>query len=209
MSKISEHQSNGTGDQSHSRSSEDNHLQPVKEASKTEQEIMDNPLPSDGVAGDRLEQPSWKPHPVKAQFPDDLRAIRLTEPETYAAGVPAVIRSLEHLAINKSISRGTRSLLSLNHSHGIDCMSCAWPESDSHRKIAEFCENGAKAVAWETDSRKCGAEFFAEHSIVELSNKDEYWLGQQGRLTEPMVLREGTDHLRADFMERGLRTDCR
>ena len=175
-------------------SGDDNHLQPVKDHSKTEQEILDNPLPSDGVAGERLEEPSWKPHPVQAQFPDDLRAIRLTEPETYAAGVPAVIRSLEHLVINKSIARGSRSLLSLNHSHGIDCMSCAWPESDDHRKIAEFCENGAKAVAWETDSRKCDADFFARHSIVELSNKDEYWLGQQGRLTEPMVLREGAEH---------------
>jgi molybdopterin-dependent oxidoreductase alpha subunit len=172
----------------------DNHLQPVKDHSKTEQEILDNPLPSDGVAGERLEQPSWKPHPVQAQFPDDVRAIRLTEPEMYAAGVPAVIRSMEHLVINKSIARGARSLLSLNHSHGIDCMSCAWPEGDHHRKIAEFCENGAKAVAWEADSRKCDAAFFAKHSIVELSNKDEYWLGQQGRLTEPMVLREGADH---------------
>ena len=73
-------------------------------------------------------------------------------------------------------------------------MSCAWPESDHHRKIAEFCENGAKAIAWETDSRKCGADFFAKHSVVELSNKDEYWLGQQGRLTEPMVLRDGATH---------------
>jgi molybdopterin-dependent oxidoreductase alpha subunit len=173
---------------------DDNHIQPNKNHSKTEVEILENPLPSDGVAGDRLEQPSWKPHAVKAQFPDDLRAIRLTEPETYAAGVPAVIRSLEHLAINKSIARGARSLLALNHSHGIDCMSCAWPERDDHRKMAEFCENGAKAVAWEADSRKCDAEFFAKHSIVELSNKDEYWLGQQGRLTEPMLLREGADH---------------
>ena len=143
------------------------------------------------MAGERLEQPSWEPHAVQAQFPDDLRAIRLTEPENYAAGVPAVIRSMEHLVINKSIGRGSRSLLSLNHFHGIDCMSCAWPEGDNHRRIAEFCENGAKAVAWETDTRKCDAEFFAKHSIVELSNKDEYWLGQQGRLTEPIALTRG------------------
>jgi molybdopterin-dependent oxidoreductase alpha subunit len=160
----------------------------------SEQDIRDNPLPSDGVAGVRLEEPSWKPHPIKAQFPDDLRPIRLTEPEHYAAGVPAVIRTAEHLAMNKSLLRGARSLGVLNHSHGVDCMSCAWPEHDDHRKIFEFCENGAKAIAWEADSRKCGAEFFAKHSLVELSNKDEYWLGQQGRLTEPLVLREGGDH---------------
>ena len=58
----------------------------------------------------------------------------------------------------------------------------------------EFCENGAKAVAWETDPRQCGPEFFAQHSVVELSNRDEYWLGQQGRLTHPMVLKEGATH---------------
>lgn len=169
-------------------------MDPHTEGPKSEAEILRNPLPSDGVAGDRLEEPSWVPHPVRAQFPDDLRAIRLTEPETYAAGMPAVIRSGEHLLMNRSLFRGARSLAVLNHSHGVDCMSCAWPETDNHRKMAEFCENGAKAIAWEADSRKCGAEFFAKHSIVELSNKDEYWLGQQGRLTEPMVLREGFDH---------------
>jgi molybdopterin-dependent oxidoreductase alpha subunit len=140
------------------------------------------------------EQPSWQPHPVQAQFPADLRPIRLTEPEVYAAGLPAVLRTGEHLLINHSLARGTRSLMVLNHAHGVDCMSCAWPEHDDKRKAFEFCENGAKAVAWETDPRPCGAEFFAKHSVVELSHHDEYWLGQQGRLTEPMVLREGATH---------------
>ncbi len=160
----------------------------------SEERIRNNPLSSDGAATDKTEEPSWIPHPVQAQFPDDLRALRITEPEHYAAGMPAVVRSMEHLVINHSMLRGARSLGVLNHSHGVDCMSCAWPETDHSRKFFEFCENGAKAVAWETDSRKCGAEFFARHSIVELSNKDEYWLGQQGRLTEPLFLREGSEH---------------
>jgi molybdopterin-dependent oxidoreductase alpha subunit len=108
--------------------------------------------------------------------------------------MPAVIRSMEHLVINKSMLRGAHSLIKLNHSHGVDCMSCAWPETDDRRKMFEFCENGAKAVAWESDSRKCDADFFAKHTIVELSNKDEYWLGQQGRLMEPLLLREGSEH---------------
>ena len=173
------------------------------EGQKNAEEGMDQHTPSNWQAtktdvqdeeSEGLEQPSWRPHPVQAQFPADLRPMWLSEPEHYAAGMPAVIRSGEHLLMNKSLARGTRSLMKLNHSHGIDCMSCAWPESDDHRKMFEFCENGAKAIAWETDSRKCGAEFFAQHSIVELSNKDEFWLGQQGRLTEPMVLREGASH---------------
>ncbi len=161
---------------------------------KTEQQIRDNPLPSDGAATENNDEPSWLPNPVKAQFPDDLRPIWLTEPEHYAAGVPAVIRSTEHLSLNRSMLRGSHALTVLNHSHGIDCPSCAWPEPDGPRKFFEFCENGAKAIAWETDSRKCGPEFFAQHSVEELSNKDEYWLGQQGRLTHPMVLRAGATH---------------
>jgi len=151
-------------------------------------------LSSDGTVNQEIEEPSWKPHPVKAQFPDDLRPLRLTEPENYSAGMAAVIRSGQHLLLNHSVLRGARTLGVLNHAHGVDCMSCAWPESDRHRKMFEFCENGAKAVAWETDSRKCDGEFFAKYSVAELSNKDEYWLGQQGRLTEPLELREGSTH---------------
>jgi molybdopterin-dependent oxidoreductase alpha subunit len=154
-------------------------------------------MPSENKAR-RRDQPEGEPrpkmHPISAQFPPDLRDIRLTEPEHYAAGIPAVFRSLEHLAINKSVFRGACSLMKLNQSHGVDCMSCAWPEPEAHRRMFEFCENGAKAVAWETDSRKCGPEFFAQHSVADLAKKDECWLGQQGRLTHPMVLRSGSSH---------------
>jgi molybdopterin-dependent oxidoreductase alpha subunit len=159
-----------------------------------EQRIANSALSSDGLAGEALEEPSWEPHSIQAQFPAELQALRLTEPQGYAAGVPAVIRSIEHFGLNKSILHGSRTLMVLNQSHGIDCMSCAWPEPDGHRRMAEFCENGAKAVAWETDSRKCDPEFFAKYSVEELSNRHEYWLGQQGRLTHPMVLREGATH---------------
>src|SRR6185312_6702216 len=72
--------------------------------------------------------------------------------------------------------------------------SCAWPDPDAHRSAAEFCENGAKAVAWEADSRRLTPEFFAKHSIDDLARESDYWHGQQGRLTEPMVLRPGRRH---------------
>src|SRR5438132_8586500 len=71
---------------------------------------------------------------------------------------------------------------------------CAWPESDARRPSFEFCENGAKAVAHESDHRRVTAEFFASHSVAELSRQSDYWLEQQGRLTEPMVLRAGSTH---------------
>jgi molybdopterin-dependent oxidoreductase alpha subunit len=141
-----------------------------------------------------MEMPGRRPEEIRAQQPEELRPLWHTPPKTYAAGLPAVLRSVEHLALNRSALRGASSLLVLNQPQGIDCMSCAWPEPDGARRRFEFCENGAKAVAWETDSRKCGPEFFARHSVEELSHQHDYWLGQQGRLTHPMVLCPGTSH---------------
>lgn len=87
-------------------------------------------------------------------------------------------------------------LARLNQRNGFDCPGCAWPEEHGGRKLAEFCENGAKAVAEEATKRTVTPEFFARHSVAELSAKPEYWLSQQGRLTHPMVLRPGDDHYR-------------
>ena len=74
-------------------------------------------------------------------------------------------------------------------------MGCAWPEHEK-RNAAEFCENGAKAVAEEATRRRVTPEFFAKHSVADLKTRDDYWLGQQGRLTHPMVLDEGATHYR-------------
>ena len=89
------------------------------------------------------------------------------------------------------VVRGTRAMLKINQAGGIDCPSCAWPDPESHRTFAEFCENGAKAMADEGTTKRIGAEFFASHSIEELSRQTDHWLNDQGRLTEPLVLREG------------------
>ena len=92
------------------------------------------------------------------------------------------------------VVRGTRGLLKLNQKGGIDCPSCAWPDPDDERTVAEFCESGAKALADEATKKKITAQFFAEHSIAELAAKDEYWLNSQGRLTEPVIKRKGGTH---------------
>ncbi len=84
----------------------------------------------------------------------------------------------------------------LNQRHGFDCPGCAWPEEHGGRKLAEFCENGAKAVAEEATKRVVTPEFFARHSVADLAARPEYWLSQQGRLTHPVVLRPGDDHYR-------------
>ncbi|MDJ0338920.1 FdhF/YdeP family oxidoreductase [Cryobacterium sp. PH31-O1] len=118
----------------------------------------------------------------------------VTAPKTHAAGVEAVVVALDRGIAQAGVGRTARSLLRLNQRDGTDCPGCAWPESQGHRKTAEFCENGAKAVAEESTLRTVTPEFWAEHSIAELATKTEYWLGNQGRITHPVVIRPGDTH---------------
>lgn len=118
----------------------------------------------------------------------------VTHPEKAAAGVKAVVVALDRGIAQAGVVRTARALLRLNQRDGTDCPGCAWPESQGHRKTAEFCENGAKAVAEESTLRTVTPKFWAEHSIAELSTKTEYWLGNQGRITHPVVIRPGDTH---------------
>lgn len=115
------------------------------------------------------------------------------DPKEWAAGVPGVVRSLAYSQTQMGPRRSLLTLTRVNQKHGFDCPGCAWPEPDK-RKIAEFCENGAKAVAEEATTRRVTPEFFASHSVTELAGHTDYWLGQQGRLTAPMAKRAGSDH---------------
>ena len=108
------------------------------------------------------------------------------------------------------VRRTAQTLLKLNQVDGFDCQGCAWPDpSPEHRHTAEFCENGAKAVTEEATLRRVGRDFFAAHPIDELHDRTDYWLGQQGRITEPMVLREGATHYEPIALGRRLRADRR
>ena len=124
----------------------------------------------------------------------DEHAVRVKGPEHEAAGVKAVMVSMQRALVQMGPTRMTAALARVNQRHGFDCPGCAWPEAPGGRKIAEFCENGAKAVAEEATKRTVTPEFFARHSVSELATRPEYWLSQLGRLTHPMVLREGHDH---------------
>ncbi|WP_309115106.1 FdhF/YdeP family oxidoreductase [Saccharothrix sp.] len=124
----------------------------------------------------------------------DESQLEVTGPKTWAAGLPGVAVSLKRGVEQMGVGRTVTTLRLLNQREGFDCPGCAWPEPQGHRKLAEFCENGAKAVAEEATRRRVGPEFFAAHPVAELAEKTDYWLGQQGRLTEPMVLREGGTH---------------
>ncbi|WP_280402856.1 FdhF/YdeP family oxidoreductase [Nocardia carnea] len=126
----------------------------------------------------------------------DESALTVTPPKTQAAGVTAVGVALGRAVADMGVVRTARTLARVNQVHGFDCPGCAWPEPTGHRRPAEFCENGAKAVAEEATLNTVGPEFFAEHSVAELAGKSGYWLGRQGRLTHPMVLRPGDTHYR-------------
>jgi molybdopterin-dependent oxidoreductase alpha subunit len=128
-----------------------------------------------------------------AQYPRDGADPRIGERDVVASGLQGVIQSLK-FAAKESPGRSLRSLIVANKKGGFDCPSCAWPEPDGTRHVAEFCENGAKAIAWETTDKKVGPEFFAKHSVAELATHNEQWLGDQGRITHPMVLRRGSQH---------------
>ena len=124
----------------------------------------------------------------------DETQLKVTEPKGWAAGVTGVVVSAQRGLEQMGAARTVRTLRLLNQRDGFDCPGCAWPDPQGHRKIAEFCENGAKAVAEEATTRRVGPEFFAAHPIAELAERTDYWLGQQGRLTEPVVLRPGSTH---------------
>ena len=126
----------------------------------------------------------------------DERAVIVTGRAHEAAGVKAVMVSLQRGLQSMGALRTIAALTKLNQRHGFDCPGCAWPEEHGGRKVAEFCENGAKAVAEEATKRVITPEFFARHTIAELEAQPEFWLSQQGRLTEPMVLRPGAEHYR-------------
>ncbi|RNM11913.1 FdhF/YdeP family oxidoreductase [Nocardioides pocheonensis] len=125
----------------------------------------------------------------------DESRLHVEVPQDHAAGVKAVGVAMGRALRQMGPSRSARTLLRLNQADGFDCMSCAWPDPDpEHRHRAEFCENGAKAVAEEATKARVTAGFFAEHPVSDLLQRTDHWLGKQGRLTEPMVRREGATH---------------
>ncbi|BFO20629.1 hypothetical protein SHKM778_70170 [Streptomyces sp. KM77-8] len=128
-------------------------------------------------------------------------APQVAEPKHVAAGLPAVGHTLRMAQRQMGVKRTALTLLSVNQKDGFDCPGCAWPEPE-HRHRAEFCENGAKAVAEEATLRRVTPEFFAAHSVADLAGRSGYWLGQQGRLTHPMYLPEGGEHYEPVTWER-------
>ncbi len=109
-----------------------------------------------------------------------------------ACGVPAITSTMYHISEELGLWKGMKTLLKLNQKNGVDCPGCAWPDPDDHRSsLGEYCENGAKAIAEEATDKKCTPEWFAKHSVQEISSWSDFQIGKSGRVTHPMFLSEG------------------
>jgi len=130
-----------------------------------------------------------------AENPTIFTGLKLGAVKTSAAGIPAVLHSFQHVFGEAGLFRGLKALGKLNQKGGFDCPSCAWPDPDDERSgIAEYCENGAKAVADEATAKKLTPEFFAQHAVSELAGLTDYEIGRKGRIAQPMYLPKGATH---------------
>ena len=119
---------------------------------------------------------------------------KLSPPKNSAAGIPAVVSTMKYGLTNMGVINSISKLSKVNDFHGFDCPGCAWPDPDDHRSFAEFCENGAKAVSDEATKSRVDSNFWSKWSISELSQKSDFWLNSQGRLTEPMIIRQNSNY---------------
>jgi molybdopterin-dependent oxidoreductase alpha subunit len=127
-----------------------------------------------------------------AENPEKFTGLTLGPVKKIAAGIPAVVKSMQHIFGEAGVIRGLKALSKLNTKDGFDCPSCAWPDPDDERsRIAEYCENGAKAIADEATAKAIGADFFAANAVTDLAKLSDYEIGRKGRITEPMYLPEG------------------
>jgi molybdopterin-dependent oxidoreductase alpha subunit len=119
---------------------------------------------------------------------------KAVHPYYHPAGGWGALKAVgEHLIEQHIPVKGAETLLRMNQPSGFDCPGCAWPDP-RHTSSFEFCENGAKAVAWEATSKRCTPEFFASHSVTELERWSDYQLEMVGRLTHPMAYDANSDH---------------
>lgn len=125
-------------------------------------------------------------------FSDDFKIIT---PKEKAVGVPAITSAMHHLSEELGLIKGLKLISKMNQMGGFDCPGCAWPDPDDHRSaLGEYCENGAKALAEEATNKRVDENFFKQFSVEEMSEWDDYKIGKSGRLTTPMILREGKSH---------------
>jgi molybdopterin-dependent oxidoreductase alpha subunit len=130
-----------------------------------------------------------------AQPPEELTGIKLKKIPTSAVGAKAIVSALSHIRNEVGLIKGIGLLKNLNQKDGFDCPGCAWPDPDEKRAfLAEYCENGAKAVAEEATKNRISPMFFSTYSVKKLAKLSDYEIGKKGRITHPVYLPEGATH---------------
>lgn len=126
-------------------------------------------------------------------------------PYTHASGGWGSAKSvMKILWREQAFAKAPAALFKQNKPDGFACVSCAWAKP-GHPHALEFCENGAKATAWELTSKKTNPDFFAEHTLSELRQWPDHALEQQGRLTHPLHYDSASDRYRETSWEEAYR----
>lgn len=129
------------------------------------------------------------------QPPVEFTGIKVGKPKTKGAGLSAVTATLKQANKYMGVNNARKTMAKVNQKGGFDCPGCAWPDPDDERsKLGEYCENGIKAIAEEATKRRITPAFFAKHSVEKMRSWSDFEIGKKGRLTSPMVLREGATH---------------
>ncbi len=126
--------------------------------------------------------------------PEKLTGLKTHDPSSKAAGLKGVTIALKHLSDELGLLEGLKLMTKINQPDGADCPGCAWPDPKHRSAFFEYCENGAKAVAEEATDKRVDRDFFAKHSVEELSGWSDYEIGKSGRITEPFYLAKGSSH---------------
>ncbi len=110
-----------------------------------------------------------------------------------AAGGWGALKAVAHaLKEQQIVAQGSATLLKANQPDGFDCPGCAWPDP-KHTSSFEFCENGAKAITWESTAKRVGPDFFELHTVSELWEWSDFQLEGEGRLTHPLMYDASSD----------------
>jgi len=131
---------------------------------------------------------------VCVRGPNSFAELRVTDPKPFAAGSEGIMAAMKHSFKEMGVYRAMTTLLHMNQKEGFDCPSCAWPDPEKPSRIGEYCENGVKALADEATTSNIGADFFEKYSVEELALRTDFELNALGRITEPLLLKEGSIH---------------
>ena len=130
-----------------------------------------------------------------AENPEELLDLKLKEPKKWAVGMPGVMAAMSDVFEETGPIRGLKALFYMNKKGGFDCSSCAWPDPDDERSpVAEYCENGAKALAEEATTKKLTEKFFAQNSVADLAKLNDFEIGKKGRIAQPVYLPKSGTH---------------